>query len=46
MIIKFSLVLVNAIYFKGQWASKFHADRTQKKKFYVAQGNEKQVGKI
>jgi serine protease inhibitor len=37
---------VNAIYFKGNWASKFDADRTEKKTFYVAQGNEKQVGKI
>jgi serine protease inhibitor len=34
---------VNAIYFKGKWASKFHAACTQKKTFYVAQGNEKQV---
>lgn len=37
------LVLINAVYFKGSWASKFDEKRTQSKPFYVAEGNEKKV---
>jgi serine protease inhibitor len=37
--------LINAIYFKGNWANKFNANRTEKQPFYIAEGSEKQVEK-
>jgi serpin B len=37
------LVLVNAIYFKGDWLKKFDKDNTQKKPFYSAPDRELQV---
>jgi len=37
------LVLINAIYFKGNWASKFNASSTEKKPFYQTPDNEVQV---
>lgn len=37
------LVLINAIYFKGNWASKFDAKKTEKKSFYQSESNEIQV---
>jgi serine protease inhibitor len=41
--IHFSLILINAIYFKGNWADKFNAERTEKKTFYASPGQEKQA---
>jgi serine protease inhibitor len=37
------MVLVNAIYFKGDWKHKFSESSTNKQTFYVKQGVEKQV---
>lgn len=37
------LILVNAIYFKWNWASKFYAEETKKETFYQAPGKEIQV---
>jgi serpin B len=37
------MVLVNAIYFKGDWASPYDPDRTNKMPFYSAPGVEVQV---
>jgi len=37
------LVLVNAVYFKGDWQKQFKTEQTQKKPFYIAQNNEKHV---
>jgi len=37
------LILVNAIYFKGSWQSKFMPQSTKQDKFYVKEGVEKMV---
>nr|ACJ13424.1 serpin [Sphenophorus levis] len=37
------LVLVNALYFKGKWASNFEEYATRKQKFYVTKENTKEV---
>lgn len=37
------LVLVNAIYFLGEWADPFEADRTRPQPFFVAKATEKPV---
>ncbi|GLV39191.1 Serpin 42Da [Carabus blaptoides fortunei] len=37
------LVLVNAVYFKGNWAKKFDKERTTKKPFYLADNSETEV---
>lgn len=37
------LVLVNAIYFKGDWVHQFDAKRTQKNPFYSAPNSERQA---
>uniref|UniRef100_A0A914VDW4 Serpin domain-containing protein n=1 Tax=Plectus sambesii TaxID=2011161 RepID=A0A914VDW4_9BILA len=37
------LVLINAIYFNGDWVHQFYASRTQKNTFYSGPNNEKQV---
>lgn len=34
------LVLANAAYFKGVWASKFPAERTKKQPFYVSESRQ------
>jgi len=37
------LVIVSAIYFKGQWANKFNKDLTKKDEFWVSANESKQV---
>ncbi|KAL3076237.1 hypothetical protein niasHT_033707 [Heterodera trifolii] len=37
------LVLVNAVYFKGNWAERFNAKYTKKKTFFVDQQNSKEL---
>jgi serine protease inhibitor len=37
------LFLINAIYFKGQWAVKFDASKTEDRVFYLLDGGQKQV---
>uniref|UniRef100_A0A183C5F5 SERPIN domain-containing protein n=1 Tax=Globodera pallida TaxID=36090 RepID=A0A183C5F5_GLOPA len=37
------LVLINAVYFKGNWAEKFDAHRTQKKTFHIDANNKKEL---
>ncbi|KAL7076524.1 hypothetical protein ACQ4LE_004826 [Meloidogyne hapla] len=37
------LVLVNAVYFKGKWVKPFNPESTQKKPFYISEGDNKQV---
>ena len=34
-----ALFLINAIYFKGQWQSKFNPDNTKEESFYLANGS-------
>lgn len=36
-----SLILVNAIYFKGQWKKKFKEDKTRLAPFYITKVNRK-----
>lgn len=36
------LFLINAIYFKGNWADKFDKDKTVERPFYLADGTQKQ----
>ncbi|VDM25280.1 unnamed protein product, partial [Toxocara canis] len=38
-----SLALVNAVYFKGDWATKFDAKLTAKKQFHVTENNDREV---
>uniref|UniRef100_A0A914SKB0 Serpin domain-containing protein n=1 Tax=Parascaris equorum TaxID=6256 RepID=A0A914SKB0_PAREQ len=38
-----TLALVNAIYFKGDWATKFDVHRTTKKQFHVAENQNREV---
>ena len=38
-----SLVLLNAIYFKGEWKSKFDKEDTYEETFHLADGTEKEV---
>jgi serine protease inhibitor len=40
------LLLLNAVYFKGQWAHKFDKSRTQQKDFKLASGSVKQVPRM
>uniref|UniRef100_A0A0N5ADB8 SERPIN domain-containing protein n=1 Tax=Syphacia muris TaxID=451379 RepID=A0A0N5ADB8_9BILA len=37
------LMIVGAVYFKGNWASKFSAEETKEQTFYVSEGREVQV---
>lgn len=37
------LILINAVYFKGSWVSKFNANKTKKEPFHQAPGKEVQV---
>ncbi|KAL3089451.1 hypothetical protein niasHT_028625 [Heterodera trifolii] len=37
------LVLINAVYFKGNWADKFDSKFTKKRKFYVDEKNSKEL---
>lgn len=41
-----TLALVNAIYFKGDWATKFDVHRTMKKQFHVAENQNREVKSI
>uniref|UniRef100_A0A915ALB5 Serpin domain-containing protein n=1 Tax=Parascaris univalens TaxID=6257 RepID=A0A915ALB5_PARUN len=38
-----TLALVNAIYFKGDWATKFDVHRTTKKQFHVAENQNREI---
>uniref|UniRef100_F1L0I4 Serpin B6 n=1 Tax=Ascaris suum TaxID=6253 RepID=F1L0I4_ASCSU len=38
-----TLALVNAIYFKGDWATKFDVHRTMKKQFHVAENQNREI---
>lgn len=38
-----SLILLNAVYFKGIWAEKFDAKDTKKLPFYVSKNSQKEV---
>lgn len=37
------LIILNAVYFKGEWASRFQKELTAKKPFYSAEGQEREV---
>uniref|UniRef100_A0A914C8X6 Serpin domain-containing protein n=1 Tax=Acrobeloides nanus TaxID=290746 RepID=A0A914C8X6_9BILA len=37
------VILVNAIYFKGNWADKFNKERTEEKPFHLSENNERQI---
>lgn len=39
----FSLMLINAVYFAGEWLEKFEKEKTKKEIFYVSKGVEQQV---
>ena len=38
-----TMLLLNAIYFKGKWQDKFHIELTEEKPFYLADGGSKKV---
>uniref|UniRef100_A0A914GZA2 Serpin domain-containing protein n=1 Tax=Globodera rostochiensis TaxID=31243 RepID=A0A914GZA2_GLORO len=37
------LVLINAVYFKGEWANKFNAHNTKKKTFHIDENNTEEL---